>query len=79
MGSERTVECPKCERNGEESRVFEHTAIGLAPIRTFRDDDGRVHVHEPVPVRTNYECSQGHHFELEELVSCPTCGWKATI
>lgn len=79
VGHERTVECPVCARDGEQSQVVEHTALTMAPIRTFTADDGTVHVHEPVPVKAAYECSRGHQFELEEMIPCPTCGWRPSV
>lgn len=76
VSHERTVRCPICERDGEPSTVREHTAIAMPVLRTFRDERGRVHAHQPEPVRTSYECSRGHNFELEEMMACPTCGWR---
>jgi len=69
------VVCPDCQDRGVTSSIREHTRQGLKPLRTFRDEDGRIHVHEPVPILMHYECSEGHHFTREESMSCPTCGW----
>lgn len=79
VGADRTVDCPECARDGEHSTVREHTGISMRPIRTFTDDDGLVHVHEPDRVQTRYQCSRGHQFMLEEAVACPACGWRTSV
>lgn len=70
------VVCPECAELGVNSIVRRHPEETERKIRTFRDDQGLVHIHEPLFLPVRYLCSQGHDFTKDELFPCPTCGWS---
>jgi hypothetical protein len=70
------VECPECSSAGRVGLAVEAAMVRTGPLRTFRDEDGRVHVHDEDPVEVRYECARGHVFSREDTMPCPACGWR---
>lgn len=72
--------CPKCEKAAWKSCVFEHasstTCMGGAS--TFRDEDGKHHIHDPNWTTTTYRCSLNHVFQVASKKPCPSCSVDPT-
>ena len=71
--------CPECEANGLKSRVYSNGGSRtLMGFRTYYDEDGEYHIHDPNHFGESYDCSEGHSFVRITRNQCPTCGdWDA--
>jgi len=69
--------CPECRTEGKRSKVYpgasRRTQLFCPP---FYDEDGKYHNHDRNTTRTQYSCSEGHHWEETERGEC-WCGWSA--
>lgn len=61
------MKCPECEANGQKSQVYERSrTMTLVAITPSYDEEGRAHIHEANTTTTDFECSNGHRFTLQE-------------
>jgi hypothetical protein len=73
------MKCPECTKLGLRSKVYVGTSSSTdIPCPPFYDEDGNYHLHDLNEVRSNYSCSQGHHWSEVWQLHCPTCGdsWR---
>jgi hypothetical protein len=68
--------CEKCRGEGQRSTVeigpsFTTAAMG----RTFYDEEGAHHRHDPNTTTTEYSCSRGHKWQERTRSACPSCAW----
>ncbi len=68
--------CPHCQAAGQRSVVdIVRCTQGKDPKRTFWDEDGVEHHHNPNVSVTEYRCSNGHTFAERSSWECQ-CGYK---
>lgn len=69
------MKCATCEAAGIPSRVVEGKKQILRNDNgvQFFDEQGEFHNHSDFSVRTPFECSEGHQWEHQSAVRCPTC------
>lgn len=65
--------CPECGVWAE-PRGTTSTAVAWG---CHRDDEGRVHHHDPNRYTTGYTCPNGHEFARHYYQPCPRCGKMA--
>jgi hypothetical protein len=69
------MKCPTCQMEGERSKVYPGgSRQTLAYSPPMYDEDGKLHIHNPNTVATNYTCSRGHTWTGTAGGSC-WCGW----
>lgn len=72
------MKCQWCVEKGERSTL---TPLGYAvtamPTRSFYDEDGNYHFHDPNHASGGlYECSLGHRFWAATSGSCRSCSYR---
>lgn len=73
------MKCPTCVTEGKRSRVTPHGRVTTAAAgRTYYDEDGVLHSHDPNRTDSNYSCTYGHRWTTRTYRTCPApaCGWK---
>lgn len=68
--------CPFCVHEAVSSRLLDtgsmRTAMGF---RTYYDETGQLHAHDPNKTRRGFECSNGHLFVMTMIKPCPNCDY----
>lgn len=67
------MKCPFCEKEDKKSELESHgsSTTALGGYRTYYDEDGNYHHHDPNTILTTYTCSQGHKFGVRKARRCP--------
>ncbi len=69
------MKCPKCQKEGKESKVFPHgSSTTLMHSQPFYDEKGKYHDHDPNITTSQYSCSNGHRWTEKNNSIC-WCGW----
>lgn len=73
------VICQTCQEAGgtsccRVSRSGSFANMVYAPVRTYYDEEGRYHSHDPEEYTDSYVCSKGHGWTKTIRKSC-WCGW----
>ena len=67
------MNCPTC--NSNKIRQLGDTAWGI-PWEPHKDEEGKLHKHDPNKHFIDYKCKNGHIFEETYFPQCK-CGWQA--
>jgi NAD-dependent SIR2 family protein deacetylase len=69
------MRCPQCMAMGQKSTVrIGAGVVTEMAVRTFYDEEGRYHYHNPNKHSRHLKCSNGHEWTERERNKCPTCG-----
>ncbi len=73
------VKCPTCVADGATSALEDvgRYTPGVR-VRSYYDEGGRHHVHDPNQTRLNLRCTRGHAFTHTLTPTC-WCGWQDTV
>jgi hypothetical protein len=65
------MKCPECLKKGLNSKVYDRGGWATC-VHTpkFYDEQGRMHDHDNNIYTHEYECSNGHKFEINETHKC---------
>jgi len=70
------VKCPECVKNGLRSKVWPGAGtVTLMGWRTYYDEEGLFHVHDPNKYVMKYSCSNGHKWKESTLKPCINCDY----
>lgn len=69
------MKCQECEAAGKASKVsIRNLPVTDRAWRSFYDEDGRLHRHNPNYHSQRLTCSNGHSWAVRFSNFCPTCG-----
>jgi len=69
------MKCPECVAEGKRSKVYiGGSSSTLMAGKTFYDEDGKLHDHDPNSYGTDYRCSNGHRWTETKVHKC-WCGF----
>lgn len=67
------MNCPKCNSN---KNTYLSTVGWGIPWEPHKDENGKLHKHNPNKQFTDFKCECGYVFEVSLFETCP-CGWQA--
>jgi hypothetical protein len=77
--SEVRIICPMCSAAGLRSTASEMGSMGtLLSFRSFYDEEGRYHSHNPNVRNITLTCSNHHTWVVKHHYGTCWCGWSAT-
>jgi hypothetical protein len=69
------VHCPICQTTEVD---FRSEASWMIPWEPYKDENGKIHAHNPNKHFMDYKCKNGHVFEETYFKKCLECGWQET-
>lgn len=67
--------CPFCVEEGLKSILYPNgSSETLMGWKSYYDEEGLYHSHNPNITTTNYSCSNGHNYNIEIKYGCYNCG-----
>lgn len=67
--------CKECQTQGLKSLVYINPgATTLSCPRSYYDEDGNYHLHDPNSTIYYLRCSKGHEWKMKDYNKC-WCGW----